>query len=62
MSTPDNTLYLDLKSGRVTIELRPDLAPNHVAPHPHLTPPRPSVGTAGRGRMVQPVAAARPVL
>jgi len=26
-----NELYLDLKSGRVTIELRPDLAPNHVA-------------------------------
>lgn len=28
---PENTLYLDLKDGRVTIELRPDLAPNHVA-------------------------------
>ena len=28
---PENTLYLDLESGRVTIELRPDLAPNHVA-------------------------------
>jgi peptidylprolyl isomerase len=27
---PDNTVYLDLKSGRVTIELRPDLAPQHV--------------------------------
>lgn len=27
----DNTLYLDLKDGRVVIELRPDLAPNHVA-------------------------------
>lgn len=26
----DNTLYLDLKYGRVTIELRPDLAPKHV--------------------------------
>ena len=26
----ENTLYLDLDSGRVTIELRPDLAPNHV--------------------------------
>ena len=26
-----DTLHLDLKSGRVTIELRPDLAPNHVA-------------------------------
>ncbi len=28
---PENTLYLDLESGRVTIALRPDLAPNHVA-------------------------------
>ena len=27
---PENALYLDLKDGRVTIELRPDLAPNHV--------------------------------
>ncbi len=27
----ENTLYLDLKSGRVVIELRPDLAPKHVA-------------------------------
>jgi peptidylprolyl isomerase len=26
----DNTLYLDLKDGRVVIELRPDLAPKHV--------------------------------
>jgi peptidylprolyl isomerase len=25
-----NTLYLDLKNGRVVIELRPDLAPKHV--------------------------------
>jgi peptidylprolyl isomerase len=29
--TPDNLLYLDLKDGRVTIEMRPDLAPRHVA-------------------------------
>jgi cyclophilin family peptidyl-prolyl cis-trans isomerase len=28
---PENTLYIDLKHGRVVIELRPDLAPNHVA-------------------------------
>lgn len=28
---PENTLYLDLKDGRVVIELRPDLAPDHVA-------------------------------
>lgn len=27
---PENTLYLDLKGGRVTIQLRPDLAPMHV--------------------------------
>jgi peptidylprolyl isomerase len=29
-ASKDNTVYLDLKSGRVTIELRPDLAPKHV--------------------------------
>lgn len=28
---PANTLYLDLKDGRVVIEMRPDLAPKHVA-------------------------------
>ena len=27
----ENTIYMDLAKGRVTIELRPDLAPNHVA-------------------------------
>ncbi|PHQ68727.1 MAG: peptidylprolyl isomerase [Sneathiella sp.] len=27
----ENTLYLDVKDGRVVIEMRPDLAPNHVA-------------------------------
>ena len=27
----ENTLYLQLKDGRVVIELRPDIAPNHVA-------------------------------
>lgn len=27
----ENTLYLELKDGRLTIEMRPDLAPNHVA-------------------------------
>lgn len=27
----ENTLYLELKHGRVVIALRPDLAPNHVA-------------------------------
>jgi peptidylprolyl isomerase len=27
----DNTLYLDVPAGRVVIEMRPDLAPHHVA-------------------------------
>jgi peptidylprolyl isomerase len=27
---PENTLYMNLASGRVVIELRPDLAPKHV--------------------------------
>jgi len=27
----ENTLYLDVPAGRVTIKLRPELAPNHVA-------------------------------
>src|SRR5687768_12617893 len=27
----ENTLYMDLQDGRVVIELRPDLAPKHVA-------------------------------
>ena len=26
----ENMLYMNLESGRVTIKLRPDLAPNHV--------------------------------
>jgi peptidylprolyl isomerase len=33
----DNTVYLDLKSGRVTIALRPDLAPKHVERFKQLT-------------------------
>jgi peptidylprolyl isomerase len=33
----ENTLYLDLKDGRVVIELLPDLAPNHVARIKELT-------------------------
>lgn len=28
---PQNTIYMELKDGRVVIEMRPDLAPNHVA-------------------------------
>ena len=28
---PENTIFLDLKDGRVTIELLPDAAPKHVA-------------------------------
>ncbi len=31
MADLENTLYLDLEAGRVVIELRPDLAPNHVS-------------------------------
>lgn len=31
ITDPENTLYLELKDGRVVIEMRPDLAPNHVA-------------------------------
>src|SRR5262249_14698995 len=31
MLDPENTLYLDLASGRVVIELAPDFAPKHVA-------------------------------
>ena len=27
----ENTLYLDVPAGRVVIEMRPDLAPEHVA-------------------------------
>ncbi|CAK0745903.1 putative peptidyl-prolyl cis-trans isomerase [uncultured Gammaproteobacteria bacterium] len=34
---PENTIFMDLKDGRVTIELRPDLAPNHVARIKELT-------------------------
>lgn len=33
----ENTLYMDLATGRVIIELRPDLAPNHVARVKELT-------------------------
>ncbi|GAN77795.1 peptidylprolyl isomerase [Acidisphaera rubrifaciens] len=29
--SPDNTVYMDLKDGRVTIELLPDIAPKAVA-------------------------------
>jgi cyclophilin family peptidyl-prolyl cis-trans isomerase len=34
---PQNTIYIDLKDGRVTIKLRPDLAPKHVAQIKALT-------------------------
>ncbi len=33
----ENTLYMDLKDGRVVIEMRPDLAPKHVAQIKRLT-------------------------
>ncbi|GAC1328836.1 MAG: peptidylprolyl isomerase [Beijerinckiaceae bacterium] len=34
---PQNTIYLDTKDGRITIRLRPDLAPKHVAQIKALT-------------------------
>ena len=34
---PENTLVMELKSGRVTIALRPDLAPGHVERIKELT-------------------------
>ena len=34
---PENTIYLQLKDGRVVIELRPDLAPEHVKRIKELT-------------------------
>ena len=34
---PENTLLIDLEHGRVTIELRPDLAPGHVTRIKELT-------------------------
>ncbi len=34
---PENTLILELKSGKVTIEMRPDLAPQHVERVKRLT-------------------------
>jgi peptidylprolyl isomerase len=36
-SDPENTIYLDTKDGRITILLRPDLAPKHVAQIKALT-------------------------
>ncbi|MGE3624009.1 MAG: peptidylprolyl isomerase [Bdellovibrionales bacterium] len=34
---PENTIYLDLPAGRVVIQLRPDLAPEHVKRIKELT-------------------------
>ena len=34
---PENTIYLDVPAGRVVIQLRPDLAPKHVARIKELT-------------------------
>lgn len=36
-ASKDNTVYMDLKNGRVTIELRPDIAPKHVERFKKLT-------------------------
>lgn len=33
----ENTLYLDIEAGRITIAMRPDVAPNHVARVKELT-------------------------
>ena len=35
--TPENTLVIELKTGKVLIQLRPDLAPKHVARVKELT-------------------------
>lgn len=37
LSTPENTIYLDTKYGKVTMVMRPDIAPNHVARVKKLT-------------------------
>jgi len=37
LESADNILYLDLPAGRVTIQMRPDLAPKHVARIKELT-------------------------
>lgn len=37
VADPENTLYLDLKDGRVIIEMLPNLAPKHVARIKELT-------------------------
>ena len=36
-SDPENTIYLDIPAGRVVIQLRPDIAPKHVARIKELT-------------------------
>ncbi|MGF1623013.1 MAG: peptidylprolyl isomerase [Rhodomicrobiaceae bacterium] len=36
-ANPENTVYLDLKDGRVTIELLPEVAPQHVERFKQLT-------------------------
>ena len=40
----ENTIYLDVEGGRVTIELLPDVAPVHVADR--LSTPAPADGRA----------------
>jgi len=37
LNSPENLLYLDLPTGRVVIQMRPDKAPNHVARIKELT-------------------------
>ena len=31
MAKPEDTLIIETSKGRVTVQMRPDLAPNHVA-------------------------------
>ena len=31
LTDPENTVYMDLKDGRVVIQMLPDIAPKHVA-------------------------------
>ena len=45
---PQNTLYMDLPYGRVVIEMRPDLAPKHVARIKERTAARTQSGSGCR--------------
>ena len=51
---PENLLYLDLDYGRVTILLRPDIAPKHVARVKELVRQRFYDGLKDRGYVIYP--------